>query len=821
MLRSHLRIAWRNLLRHKSTSAAILLGLLLGVLSSFLLLTYVFDQLSYDRYLPDSDRIYRITSDYGDLGNFAYEKIACCYFHWVHDIKAYFPQVAQLVKFNDPPFAAAKANGKTFRPKHFFVSDSTFFDVFRFRFIRGSREEALRSPMSVVLTEQIARKYFGDMDPIGRTLTLPINDSTAFKYHITGVVENVPSNSHFHPQFVASWPTTWSKEGRGYYYIVLKRGTNVEELKGKLGAFVAAHLPPGQAAKFSLHLQSLTSIHLESHLENELEVNGNITQVYALLIVALFIIGITSINYINLAIARKTGSLKEIGVRRALGAGTYDLVKQNISESAMYVFISVIFAMLFYEPSLLALQKYMNLEIGMAGSWNLYLWCAFVIEVIALCSVSGGYPALMLLGVSSATILNADAHTSAVPLPGIHGSRARRVLIVVQFAAAILLIVAVIIVYQQMKYVSNVNLGYDTEQLIAIPNIPYPAKERYGVFKTELMNQSGVVGVTAATDMPSNKIVDNCQVYVGGGWQNENAPSFQVLPVDRDFIRVMKMKLLAGSSFTKYVPTDQPVPDFGSMQEWQTYFRTTNWVYIINETALRDLGWNTPEEAIGKLIGVHLSGFDFKYGPVIGVVKDFHFTSLHNRIEPIIVFVQPLWFDNVLIRVRTKDLGNTLSNIKKVWGRINSQYPFDYHFVSNVFAAKYRADNQFKVAMGMFSFVAIIVACIGLFAVSSFATERRTKEIGIRKVLGASVPEIVIMLTKDLTEWIILANVIAWPIAYYVMSEWLQGFAYHIDIRFWVFVAAGLIAFLIAVLTVSLQAIRTARANPVKALRYE
>lgn len=798
-----------------------LFGLSVGILSSFLLLTYVFNQLSYDRYLPDSNRIYRITSDYRGLGNFANEQIARCYFNWIHDIKADYPQVAQLVKFNDPSFAAATANRKTFRPKHFFISDSTFFEVFKFKFIRGSREEALRSPMSIVLAQRIAQKYFGDVDPIGKILTIPINDSIAYKYHITGVMENVPANSHFHPEFVARWPNKWTKEGMGYYYILLKRGANAKELQARLGGFVAAHLPPDQASKFSLRLQSLTSIHLESHLERELEVNGNITQVYALLIVALLIIVITCINYINLAIARRTTCLKELGVRRVLGAGAGELFKQNISESTMYVFVSLILALLLYEPSLVALERYMNLKIGAGGSWNMYLLFAFAVEIVMLCVISGGYPTLILRKVSSATILSAGTHASPFSVPGMRGMLSRRALLVIQFSMAILLISVVIIVYQQMRYVANVNLGYDAEQLVTIPNIPFPAKERYDVLKKELMNQFGVVGVTASTEVPSEKIVDNCQVYTGGGWDSKNAPSFEALPVDSDFISVMKMKLLAGTPFTKYVAADQPVPDFKSMKEWQTYFKTTDWVYIINRTALSDLGWKTPQEAIGKPIGVHLSGLDFKYGPVVGVAKDFHFTSLHNKIEPIIMFVQPLWFDNVLIRVRTKNLGNTLSDIKKVWGQVNPEYPFDYQFVSNVFAAKYTADSQFKIIIGLFSTIAVVIACIGLFSVSLFTTERRIKEIGIRKVLGASVSEIVIMLTKDLTKWVIFANVIAWPVAYYGMSKWLQGFAYHIEINWWVFVLSGALALSVAVLTSGVVAIRRAGGNPVKSLRYE
>ena len=821
MLKSYFKSAFRNMMRRKLLSGTMIAGLALGILSSFLLLTYVFNQFSYDRYLPDSDRIYRLTSDYKGLGNFAHEKIACVYFSWVHGIKEAYPEIDQLVKFYDPSFAAATANHRTFLPNNFFISDSTFFDVFKFKFMRGKRSEALRSPMSVVLTERIAQKYFGNADPIGKLLTIPISDSLSLKYHITGVMENVPANSHFHPEFVARWPRILSSDGMAYYYILLKKGARSQNLKSSLPAFVAAHLPRNDASKFSLGMQSLTDIHLHSHLEREIEVNGNVMEVYAMLILALLIIAISSINYINLAIARKTASLKELGVRKVLGAGSSEIFKQSISESTVYVLGSLVLALMLYEPFLAALQVYMNLRIDVTGLWQFYLSAAFITEIVLLCAVSGTYPALILRKMSPAAVMGVGAHASPSPNHAMRGMLSRRALVVVQFSAAILLISSVIIVYRQMRFVADAKLGYDADQLVAIRNIPFQAKLKYGVLKSELRNQPGVIGVTAAIHAPSNKLVDNGRVYTGGGWQSRNAPSFHVLPVDRDFIGVMKMKVLAGDSFRKYVLAEQSVPDFNTEKDWVSYFKNKNWYYIINQTGLRDLGWKTPQEAIGKLLGLRLSGMNFKYGSIVGVVGNFHFTSLHDKIGPVVMFVEPLWFDDVIIRVRARDISNTMAGIKSVWTKVNPEMPFHYQFVSSEFAARYAADNQFKVVMGLFSSLAIVIACIGLFGVSLFTAERRTKEVGIRKVLGASVLEIATMLTGDLAKWILLANVLAWPLAYYAMNRWLQGFAYHITINIWAFLAAGLFTLVVAMLTVGLQSLRAATANPVESLRYE
>jgi putative ABC transport system permease protein len=397
----------------------------------------------------------------------------------------------------------------------------------------------------------------------------------------------------------------------------------------------------------------------------------------------------------------------------------------------------------------------------------------------------------------------------------------RRALLVVQFSIAILLISSVIIVDQQMKYVSNIDMGYEPEQLVAIPDIPLKAKEKYNVLKKELINQSGVMGVTTSLEVPSVNIADNCQVFTGGGWKNKNAPSFEVLPVDRDFISVMKMRLLAGNSLREYVPANLKPHQFKSSQDMKNYFETTKRDYVINQAGIKAMGWKTPQEAIGKQVGIHLNGINFKYGRVVGVVKNFHFTSLHTKIEPVIMFVEPIWYNNILIRIQAKDVENTLKKIKNVWGRVNPEYPFNYEFVNDAFAAKYLADNQFKLAISLFSTIAVIIACIGLFAVSLFSSKRRIKEIGIRKVLGASASGIVIMLTKDITKWILLANVVAWPVAYYGMTIWLQNFAYHINIHLLIFVAAGLLTFFVAVLTVSIQTIRAAMMDPVRSLRNE
>jgi putative ABC transport system permease protein len=819
MLKNYLKTVLRSMARRKLLSATMIFGLALGILSSFLLMIYVFNELSYDRSLPNSNRIYRIIDEFHkSWGN---QQVAKCYGKWIDPIKDEYPEIAQMAKFNDSyntPIITVNEN--KFKPENFFEADSTFFDVFQFNFIYGSASGALRYPKSIVLSRSTACKYFGSQNPIGRLLKTLDDDSNSFDYHISGVFQDAPINSHFHPEIIASWPSEQKRQEKGYYYVLLKQAKDAAELQAKLGEFVLRHLSPDEASGVSLYLQALTDIHLKSHLNRELEVNGNITQVCALFLVAVLILVITCINYINLSIARKTASMKELGVRRVLGADNRAMLIQNISESFMYIFISLFLVLLLFEPSLLVLEKYLNLKIGV-GIWTYpELLSVFIIEIVLLCLVAGGYPTFVIRKTSSVDIMISGSHSATGHGQRLRGFFSRKILLVVQFSLAILLIAGVVIVVQQMYYVANVDLGYDSQQMIYLPE-PTTVKERYNVLKKELLNQAGVTGVSACMQEPSVEIVDNCKVLAGGMSDDKQAPWSEILPVDKDFIKVMKMKLLAGSSFDTFIPTDIPVHKLQSPKDEQTYMESAERMYMLNEAAVKMLGWKSPQEAIGKQLRINQNWFHLKSGAVIGVVKDFHFISLHNKINPIVLFVEPQWLHDILIRISTNGIDGTLSNIKQVWNRINPEYPFNYKFVSDVFAAKYIADNQFKIVMELFSCIAIVIACIGLLSVSLFTTERRIKEIGIRKVLGASVLEIVIILTIDLTKWIILANIIAWPAAYYFMNKWLQGFAYHIVIQLWVFVLSGAFVLVIALMTVSWQAMKAATANPVESLRYE
>ena len=819
MLKNYLKATLRSMARNKMLSATMIFGLTLGILSSFLLLMYVFNELSYDRFLPNSNRIFRITNEFRK--SWGKVHVAKCYGKWVDPIKDGYPEITQMVKLNDSyntPTVIVDEN--RFKPNNFFEADSTFFDVFQFDFEYGSASEALRNPKSIVLSRSIAYKYFGNQNPIGKLLKTLDDNSDFFEYHVSGVFQDVPVNSHFHPEIIANWPSEKKRNEKGYYYILLKQAKDVMALQGKLSEFVTRGLPPNEASEVSLYLQALTDIHLKSHLGRELEVNGNTTQVYVLFLVALLILIITGINYMNLSIARKMASMKELGVRKVLGADNRAMLIQNISESFIYVFISLILALLLFEPSLLILEMYLNLKIGI-GIWsNPELLSAFIIEIISLFLVAGGYPTLVMRKASSVDILTSDTHSSKGQGSRLRGLFSRNILLVVQVSLAILLISGVVIVIQQMNYVANVDLGYDSQQMIYLPEAT-AVKDRYDVLKKELLNQAGVTGVTAEMQEPSTEIVDNCKVFVDGMSDVKQAPWSEFLPVDRDYINVMKMKLIAGSSFDAYTSKDIPAYKFNSPQEEQTYFESIERAYMLNEAAVKMLGWRSPQEAISKQLSVNADRSHLKSGPVIGIVKDFHFISLHSRIDPIVLFVEPRWCHYVLIRISTNGIEGTLANIKQIWNRINPEYPFDYKFLNDVFAAKYIADNEFKIVMGLFSSIAIVIACIGLFSMSLFTAERRIKEIGIRKVLGATVLDIAVMLTKDLMKWILLANIVACPIAYYFMNKWLQDFAYRIDISWWIFVLSGGITLVIALLTVSYQAIKAATRNPVESLRYE
>ena len=669
----------------------------------------------------------------------------------------------------------------------------------------------MNNPASVVLTESSAKKYFGKEDPLGKT----INYRNFVDLKVTGVINDVPENSHFKYDFLGSFITLYDSNAIGrktletnwssnnyLTYILLPEKFPIKELESKVDGFIDEHygqvylenkvpLPPkGIHSTTTLHFQKLTDIHLHSHLTTEIEENGDITNVYIFSAIAFFVMMIACINFMNLSTARSSKRAREIGVRKVLGAFKNQLIKQFIGESMLTVFLSLILAVIIVGAALIPFSNFTQRNLKMNLFSDPLLLLGIVALAILVGFISGSYPALLLSSFKPVSVLKGENKNS-------WKSNFRTVLVVLQFTISICLIIAVSVVYNQLQFIKNTNLGYNKDHLVILPGSKQ-IKNNLESFKGQLLQNQNIKMVTTSRLVPSNMLLNSMGTTVFDG-DKKIQVSFRVAmqEVDYDFLKTYQIKLSAGRDFSKEFATDDSL------------------AFILNETAIRKLGW-TAEQAIGKSIN-----YGYRKGKIIGVVQDFNFETLHNEIVPIIFFITKTGNNQVTVRISGNDIPATLNFLKSKWKEYRADYPFDYNFLDDQLAGLYDKDQKSGDVFGIFAIIAAIIACLGLFGLSSFIAEVRTKEIGIRKVLGAKVSGIVFLLSKEFMLLILIANIIAWPLSYYFMNNWLSDFAYKIGISIWIFFGAGIAALLIALITVGTHAFKAATANPVEALRYE
>jgi len=675
------------------------------------------------------------------------------------------------------------------------------FKKFTFDMIAGDPTTALKDPFTIVITDEMAERYFGTEDPIGKSLTIKTSSQKA-DMKVTGVIKPLPHNSHFHPNLLGSFKTyeavvgdrelqSWSSNNYATY-LLMTEGYDIDRLKSQLDPFIDRHMSEGRSESTKLELQPLTDIHLYSHLDSEIEANSDITYVYVFSIIALFILLIACVNFVNLATARSTGRAKEVGLRKVIGAQRPQLIRQFLSESIITAIISLLLAL---GIVLLVLPKFnqfigRNLSLNFSANISLFIFLFLIAIFVGL--VSGIYPAVFLSAFKPVRVLKGNLDT------GKKGFSFRTVLVVFQFSISIILIICVGVVSGQLNYMQTKNLGFDKEYVVVLPSSPRIIFRLEG-FKTRLLQNPNILSISAAKRIPSGRLLDSAGARVLSGETSEPI-KFRIaqLRVDYDYIPTFKMELAAGRNFSREMGTD-PTQAF-----------------IINETAARRIGWESPEEAVGKGFG-----YGQRNGQIIGVVKDFHFESLHQEISPIVMFLSKTDLSQISIRIGPQNIPQTMAFLKDIWAEMRPDYPFSYYFIDENFDQLYRSEEKLGRIFSLFAFLSVLIGCLGLFGLASYSAERRTKEIGIRKVLGASASGITLLLSKEFTKWVLLANVIAWPVAYLIMSRWLQSFAYRSGIGFGTFLLAGGIAWVIAFLTVSYQAIKASIADPIAALKYE
>lgn len=807
MFHNYLKIAFRNVMRHKAYSFINIFGLVIGLTACILILLFVQDELSYDRFHARAERIFRVTHEEEKDGvwrHFAYN-----YAPLTPALLTEFPQIEKAVRVFRNSVLVELDSDTRFQEDSFVFADSTFFDIFSFEFKYGNPERALQSPYDLVLTCEAAEKYFGQENPVGRVLTV----ENKYDFRVTGVLQKLPPNTHLQFDFVAAMGSIrdimgWVLEpGKGWYYppmytyVLLPPDYPVRDLQAALPEFVARTMGGNTSYKRRLHLQPITDIHLRSNLDGEMAATGSMTQVTILTTIAFFILLIACINFMNLATARAANRALEVGMRKVVGARRKDLMVQFYGESMCYALAALALAVLLVELLLPEFNLLVGKELSIlyADDWLVLLsLCGFSV-LVGL--ISGSYPALLLSGFRPVKVLQ-QASGCALSVEGKGHTRLRAVLVVAQFAISIALIISASVIKQQVDYVQSKSPGFQKEQLIVAPVRDDAIQSNWLALKHELLSHPDVLSIAATSTIPGIERDIDFPIKTRGadvddGW------NIQTMMVDHDFISTLGMEIVAGRDFSASHTTD------------------VNQAFILNEAAVRKLGW---QDAVGKEIEMlHVQAGAPKRGKVIGVVQDFHFRSLHHQIEPLALQIAPAsyYLDNLVIKVETQRLSETLTYLEQKWHELAPHRPFEYTFLDSVFEQLYLKEKKLSKIFTYASVLAILIGCLGLFGLASYTAERRTREIGIRKVLGATVLDILALLSGEFLLLVSIAFLIASPLTYYGMSQWLQNFDYSIELSLAHFLVCGLLALLIALFTVGLQAMKAAVANPVNSLRYQ
>ena len=793
MFENYFKIAFRNLWKHKVFSFINIMGLTVGMTACFLIFLYVRFELSYDNMHGKADRIYRLVSDIKTPSDLIHASGPA----WAvpPNTKHDFPEVEEFVRVSGNSFLVRKGNIK-FQEEKSVLADSAFFKVFDFPMVRGNRETALSAPLSLVLTESTAKKYFGKQDAMGQTLLLT---GDAIPAKVTAVIKDIPENSQIQADMIVSmstltgkWDTTLDKQWGNYgssAFLLLKPGADPKSLEKKFPAFLERR--NGDEMKKlqmypTLFLEPLRDVYLHSTRDGAK--TANIKNVYIFSLIAIFILLIACINFINLTTARSTERAKEVGIRKVVGAIKNQLAKQFIGESVIVCVLAFIFtfflAMLLIPPfNQLAGKTITTGVFDHPGYLALLFGAAVTIGLLA-----GFYPALVLSSFQPITVLKGKFSSGA------KGIFLRKGLVILQFSISIVLITGTLIVYQQMNYMRNQNLGFDKEQMVVIESNGDPAKE---AFRQSLTTIPSVKSVALSSSVPGG---GNPGAYseVENQKGDMQIANLELYFVDFDYIPNYSMKMVAGRAFSRDFKTD------------------TTQAMVLNESAVKLLGYASPGDAVGKRFRQW-----GREGKIIGVMKDFHFRSLQQEIKPLSMRIEPNGCHLISANITGNNVPATLAAIEEKWKTLIPNRPFNYFFLDEFFDRQYRSEQRFGNLFLNFAILAIFISCLGLLGLASYSTYQRTREIGIRKVMGASVSGIVHLLSKEFLALLFIAFVIASPIAWLVMHRWLEDFSYRIGIHWWIFMVSGMIAFLVAIFTVSFQAIRAALVNPVISLRTE
>jgi len=790
MIGTFFKTAFRNLLKNKSVSFINIVGLAIGLASCITILAYIGYELSYDRFHEKAGRIYRgvvkVTSEQD------WETTPQMVAAVGPSLKEDFPDVEKTVRFRNPEDRYFAYNNRSYFVENVIYSDSTLFDVFSFRLLQGNPEQALAAPFSIVLSEKTARKIFGDEDALGKTVLLDNKDLCM----VTGIVEDAPAYSHIqYGAFISfcsleennSMHLDWNGGWAYYTYLLVSPGTDVETLTEKFQPFFDKHinyLYKEAGLSLNMYLQPLTDIYLHSGLNGEIGPTGSLSYMILFLLIALLIFTIACINYINLTVTRLTVRQRETGIRKLLGATKKGIIQQFVVESVILNVIALVMALILAKAALPLINNLTGQELQLVQPSFMPHTLTVLFLILAAGVLAGSYPAMQLSAQS--TVKLARQASSAVS----RRTNIRSITVVLQYTVSIAMIICSVFLYKQLSYIRHNDRGYDKNNILLVPMKTENIYQRHELLKAEFWNISAIEHIAACYDYPGSGYTSNGYVPEG----HEETMLTTVLYTDEDFVPLLGLKMMAGRNFSKLMETDKSK-------------------YLVNETYIRQIGWKDP---LGKTIernGKH---------EVIGVVSDFNFATLHEPIAPLIISLEREGrFHYFMIRVKEGQANDVIEQLGTKWEQIVPEIPFEYSYLEDMDQTGYLKEKRQATLILLFTVLAILISFMGLFALTSYETVRQTKNIGIRKVNGASAFEILVLLLGRFTRWVLISILLACPFAFYAINRWLQNFAYKTNLSWWVFIVAGVAAILISILTVSWQTLKAAMRNPVDALYYE
>lgn len=787
MINNYFKTAFRKIQREKGYSIINISGLAIGMACFIMIFLWVQDELSYDKFHENYQNIYRVVEDIKHVDEFVPYAINNA--SVVPAMKENFPEILKYARYTNLKRMLVTYNHKRFYENGICAVDPEFFIIFSYAFVKGNPETSLINTNEIVITESIAQKYFGGENPVGKILNLDKSKD----FTVTGVIKDVPSNSHLKFDMLTRYDPAsvfgklQHRSDLCYSYILLNESINTNAFNEKIKDFYRI-VYPDYPIDVKMYLQPLTKIHLHSNFTMDIEGHGEIKYIYIFTVIAFFILLIACINFMNISTARAGKRAKEIGMRKVVGAKKSNIIFQFFGESILIAFTAIIFAVIIVELFIPVFNYITSKEISLNIFSSNIIFCGLISITIFSGIVSGSYPAVILSSFQPVKVFKGIIYQRS------ESNFFRRLLVTSQFTLSIILIICTLLIYKQVKYLKNKNIGIEKEHVISVP-LREDLRSEQEIIKNELLQNTNILNVSGVSDLPTNVKRSSDAFLWEGQTEGENILMY-IISTDYSLFKTLNIQLSEGRYFSKEITTDAEN-------------------YILNETAVRQLRMTSP---LNKWFSW---GSRDRKGKIIGIIKDYNFRSLHNNIEPLVIRIAQNYANHLLVQIKSKNIQETINFLERIWKKFVPDYPFEYLFLDTSIRDFYKAEERMTSVFYYFTFLAIFISCMGLLGLSSFMIQQRTKEIGIRKALGASVSNILVLLSKEFFILVLISIITACPVSFYVMKKWLEDFAFHIDITPSTFIFSGIFALIIAFLTISYHGVRAATSNPVDSIKYE